>query len=593
MADLFHTNPEKLGDLLKEVDDGSIQLPDFQRGWVWDEIRIKNLLISVISNFPIGAVMMLDAENDNAKFCSVVLRNVVPTEIPPKRLLLDGQQRLTSLYQTLKYQKEVDTTDVKNKKKILKRFYYFNINEMIKDDFDEDEVIFIANEKKYRKQTGIIAGYDLTSTRHECNQDLFPTNLSLDIPEALKWSMVYTDNGRDVPKQQKWNKFFTRIVLLSSYSIPVISLTKENKKEAVCSVFENVNTGGVPLNVFELLTATFAADNFRLRQDWEERIEPELKKESKDYSAILSDVSNVDFLQSLTLLATYRRAGQAVACKRKNILDLKLDEYKALCDTVKNGYIEAAKFLIEQHIYSESLLPYGSQLVPLAAIFAESGSKANIAKNAKKIARWYWCGVFGELYGGANETRFVKDFTDVSKWINDDDADLPDTVRVSSFRADRLDEMRTKLSAAYKGVSILLLKAGAKDFIKDCLIDSISKYNSESIDIHHVFPYDYCNRVGIASNRRDSIINKAPLSYDTNRKIGGNAPSVYIAKFLDSENGDEITNSLLLSQRIDVDAIRNDDFDTYYRKRKASLISLIEQATGNTVTGKDGEEDLQ
>lgn len=179
MADLFHTNPEKLGDLLKEVDEGAIQLPDFQRGWVWDEVRIKNLLISVISNFPIGAVMMLDAGNDNAKFCSVVLRNVVSADTSPKRLLLDGQQRLTSLYQTLKYQKEVDTTDVKNKKKLLKRFYYFNINEMIKDDFDEDEVIFIANEKKYQKQTGITAGYDLTSIQQECDQDLFPINLSL------------------------------------------------------------------------------------------------------------------------------------------------------------------------------------------------------------------------------------------------------------------------------------------------------------------------------------------------------------------------------------------------------------------------------
>ena len=587
MADLFHTNPEKLGDLLKEVDDGSIQLPDFQRGWVWDEIRIRNLLISVISNFPIGAVMMLDAGNENAKFCSVVLRNVVENGISPKRLLLDGQQRLTALYQTLKYQREVDTTDVKNKKKVLKRFYYFNINEMIKNDFDEDEVIFIANEKKYQKPTGIVVGYDLRSTQQECDQDLFPTNLSLDIPKALQWSMVYTNNGTDVQKQQKWNQFFTRIVSLSSYSIPVISLTKENKKEAVCSVFENVNTGGVPLNVFELLTATFAADNFRLRQDWEERIEPELKKDSKDYCAILSDVSNVDFLQSLTLLATYRRTGQAVACKRKNILDLKIDEYKSLCDVVKGGYIEAAKFLIEQHIYSESLLPYGSQLVPLAAIFAESGNKANIAKNIKKIARWYWCGVFGELYGGANESRFVRDYSEVLNWIDNDSADLPDTIRVSSFRADRLDEMKTKLSAAYKGVSILLLKAGAKDFIKDCLIDSISKYNSENIDIHHIFPYNYCNKVGIPSDMRDSIINKAPLSYDTNRKIGGNAPSAYIAQFLDSENGVELTNALLSSQCIDIDAIRNDDFETYYRKRKACLISLIEQATGNPVTGKE------
>ena len=587
MADLFHTNPEKLGDLLKEVDESSIQLPDFQRGWVWDEIRIKSLLVSVISNFPIGAVMMLDADNENAKFCSVVLHNVINKGIVPKRLLLDGQQRLTSLYQTLKFQREVDTTDVKNKKKLLKRFYYFNINEMVKDEFDEEKVIFIANEKRLQKPTGITEAYDLTTTKKECDNDLFPANLVLDIPKTLQWSMVYTNNGTDVEKQQKWNAFFARIVALSSYSIPVISLTKENKKEAVCNVFENVNTGGVPLNVFELLTATFAAEDFRLRQDWEERIEPELKADTKDYCALLSDVSNVDFLQSLTLLATHRRTGQAVACKRKNILDLQLREYRELCDTVKNGYIEAAKFLIDQHIYAESLLPYGSQLIPLAAIFSEAGSKANVAKNIKKIARWYWCGVFGELYGGANETRFVRDFSEMLNWIENDNADVPDTIRVSSFRADRLDEMRTKNSAAYKGISVLLLKSGAKDFIKDCSIDSISKYSSQNIDIHHIFPYDYCVKAGISPDMRDSIINKAPLSYATNRTIGGFAPSKYIAKYLDFENGTEITDSLLMSQLIDIESIRNDDFDTYYRKRKFSLAGLIEQATGNKVTGAE------
>lgn len=587
MADLFHTNPEKLSDLLRAVDEGAIQLPDFQRGWVWDEIRIKNLLVSVISNFPIGAVMMLDAGTENAKFCSVVLHNVKHSSKEPSRLLLDGQQRLTALYQTLKYQNAVDTTDVKNKKKTIKRFYYFNIDEMINDDFDEENVVFIANEAKLQKQTGIIDAYDLTTTQKECDSNLFPANLSFDLSKALEWAKVYTNNGNDALKQKKWYAFYERILELSGYNIPVISLTKENKKEAVCSVFENVNTGGVPLNVFELLTATFAAENFRLRQDWEERIEPSLKNDSKDYCALLTNVSNVDFLQSLTLLATNKRIGKAVACKRKNILDLELCEYKDLCDSIRDGYIEAAKFLITQHIYTAGLLPYGSQLVPLAAIFAQAGNKVLIAKNIKKLERWYWCGVFGELYGGANETRFVKDFSEMLEWIEDDNAAIPDTIKVSVFRADRLDEMRTKNSAAYKGVSALLLKTGAKDFLYDSLIDSIAKYNSENIDIHHIFPYDYCNRTGISPAKRDSIINKAPLSYNTNRSIGGKAPSDYIVNKLDAQNGVEITNCLLLSQHIDTDAIRNDDFETFYKNRKESLVSLIAEAAGNSIIGRD------
>lgn len=585
MGELFTTNPEKLSDLLDGVQKGYIQLPDFQRGWVWDEERIKKLLVSILQHFPIGAIMMLNAGGENAKFSSVVLKNVPETNITPKRLLLDGQQRLTSLYQVLKYDGAVDTTDVR--KKELKRYYYFNILEIIKEDIDEENVVIIANENKYSKKTGTVEAYDYSTIDKECASDVFPTNLVLDITAMNHWGQVYTKQFTDPEKSQKWNLFFSKMITIASYNIPVISLTEENKKEAVCSVFENVNTGGVPLNVFELLTATFASDGYRLRQDWEERIEPELKNNMQDYNKVLKDVNNVDFLQSLTLLATSKRSGQAVACKRKHILDLELIEYKDNCNQIMNGYIEAARFLLLQNIYSNSDLPYGSQLIPMAAIFAALGTKATTAKNMDKIACWYWNGVFGEMYGGANETRFVKDFTEVINWINNDNAELPDTIKVSTFRADRLDEMKTKNSAAYKGVGALLLKNGAKDFSKGYTIDNISKYNSANIDIHHIFPKKYCEKVGISKDMCDSIINKAPISYDTNRSIGGGAPADYIAKYLDSENGIDKTNELLLTQLIEPTHIRANDFNNYYIFRKRKLIHLIEVATQKEVTGKE------
>jgi hypothetical protein len=219
----------------------------------------------------------------------------------------------------------------------------------------------------------------------------------------------------------------------------------------------------------------------------------------------------------------------------------------------------------------------------MAAIFAELGSKATKAKSMDKIATWYWNGVFGEMYGGANETRFVKDFIEVVSWINDDNAELPDTIKVSSFRADRLDEMRTKNSAAYKGVGALVLKNGAKDLSKGYTIDNITKYNSANIDIHHIFPKNYCQKNGIPKDKYDSIINKAPISYDTNRSIGGDAPSHYIKKILDKENGISITDELLKTQLIEPSYIRINDFNSYYNARKNALIKLIEQATGNKV----------
>ena len=86
------------------------------------------------------------------------------------------------------------------------------------------------------------------------------------------------------------------------YQIPVISLGKETPKEAVCRVFENVNTGGVPLTVFELVVASYSADDFELRKDWEER------KEKFFNGDILNVVTATDFLTALTLLSTYKKS---------------------------------------------------------------------------------------------------------------------------------------------------------------------------------------------------------------------------------------------------------------------------------------------
>jgi hypothetical protein len=111
------------------------------------------------------------------------------------------------------------------------------------------------------------------------------------------------------------------LMRFQTYKIPVIVLLRDTPKEAVCQVFEKVNTGGVSLTVFELVTATFAADDFQLRRDWDERA-----ARIKDKRPVLGDVDGTDFLTAVTLSSTYRRhiAGKgAVGCKRKDILKLR------------------------------------------------------------------------------------------------------------------------------------------------------------------------------------------------------------------------------------------------------------------------------
>jgi hypothetical protein len=129
---------------------------------------------------------------------------------------------------------------------------------------------------------------------------------------------------------------------------------------------------------------------------------------------------------------------------------------------VERGFVQAAKFLHMLQIYRIFDLPYQTQIIPLAAILADIGDRWEHDADRAKLVRWYWNGIFGELYGSAVESRIARDFLGVPVWLKG--GPEPSTVSETMFRADRLKTMRMRLSAAYEGVNTLLMKEGARDF---------------------------------------------------------------------------------------------------------------------------------
>lgn len=159
------------------------------------------------------------------------------------------------------------------------------------------------------------------------------------------------------------------------------------------------------------------------------------------------------------------------------------------------------------------------------------------------------------------------------------------------FRADRLKTMRMRLSAAYKGVNALLMKEGAKDFRSGQKFDH-TVFFGENVDIHHIFPRDWCKKSGITPDIYDSIINKTPLSYRTNRILGGVAPSDYLKKL---ENGDSSTPQIdsqrldkyLATHLVDPSLLRADAFELFMEDRQKRLLALIEQAMGKGASNEE------
>lgn len=585
----FDSTKTDLRKLLNEVVEGKIQLPDFQRGWVWDDEHIRSLLLSIARSFPIGAIMLLETGGE-ARFQERAVEGILlPDHLKPERLILDGQQRLTSLTQVLKLASPVLTQD--SNRRPIKRFYYFDIERALSGAQTLDEAIVgVPEDRVIRKNFGREIALDLSSREKEYEQFFFPCNR---VMESDDWE--YGLMSRYPGRMETYMKF-RKLILdeFRSYYVPVIDLKKETSKEAVCLVFEKVNTGGVPLSVFELVTASYAADNFNLRRDWYGEGKEKGRYAKLSHKALLRDIEATDFLQGVCLLYTHERqqedivegkTGKAVtpvSAKREHILSMPLSAYMRWADRFTQGLLEAEQFLRHLGFQDPKFLPYRAQIVPLSATLTMIGERWLEPKIQNSLIRWFWSGVFGELYGSASETRIALDLQGLLAWIDNPSSDPPKTVTDAVFQDTRLDSMRSRTSAAYRGLYVLIQNRGAKDFFWKAKMMELDR-NEKWIDIHHIFPKKWCLDNGIPARTFNSIVNKTAISYKANRKIGGSAPSVYLEAIQNHKSvqlDDGRMDSILKSHCIEPRLLRSDNFEDFYVARRKALLGLIEDAMG-------------
>lgn len=593
----FQTPQYKLAKLLDWVHDGTIQLPDFQRGYKWDDERIRSLLTTVMLGHPLGVIMVLQTGSDQIRFKPKPLErtNGAVATAEPDHLLLDGQQRLTSLYQALSGDGVVATKDTRGK--LFERRYYIDIAKAIGDASERDEaVVSLPVDGIVRTNFNRDIVLDVSTPDKQRAEGYFPLSLVYAQGEGTGWLFAYPDLAVA--------KTFLDDVLqpMLSYEIPAIELDKSTSKDAVATVFEKVNTGGLPLNVFELLTATFAGDrdyyeqhgtDFRLNDDWQ------ITKAALAQHPVLGGIANTDFLQGVTLLATRERnlastsaRPPAISARKEDVLKLTLEQYLRWADELRDALGWVAMFLADHHIHEPGFVPYRTQIVPLAVLRVVLGENADLHGVRARLSQWYWCGLLGELYGGSVETRFARDVEQVPAWalaaiVPDAAPSTPVTVLDANFVESRLLSLRTRLSAAYRGIYALLMAEGCKDWKYTQSFDQV-QYAALAVDIHHVFPRAWCDANGIESDLRESIINKTPLAASTNRYIGAASPASYLPKL---EKAAGVTpqqmNDLLRTHEIDPATLRAADFDGFFVARRAALLGLIEKAMG-----KEAQHDI-
>lgn len=546
------TNPRELKELLRQIHGGEAVLPDFQRNFVWDPNMTMELIISIAENYPAGSLLRI--RNTHNLFAYREFEEAPALNgTKPIYLILDGQQRLTSLYQAFYG--------------VGESRFYLNLKKLLEGKDFEDSIFYIRANHKRNKQ------YE--DFEYQAKELILPISvLKEGSGEYGKWvrkvARLQEDEKARVALEDRLDGVDASIQTIDDYRFPVVTLSDSTDAEAVCTIFETLNRTGVKLSPFELLTARFWHQNLNLRQRWADAIEK---------YPIITDFE-VDPYYSLQIVSLLAKT--APSCKRSEVLNLDKKMVEKYWDDAIEGLGQALKFLRDRcGILAPQWLPYITIMVPMAAIFARtlklSGPKVGSAHD--KISRWFWCSIYGQKYESAANSQSALDFGEVTRWI--DGGDLPESVRSFRFDPVVLRDITARQRAVYRGTIALIVRNRSYDFHSHKPL-TLEVINDNHVDDHHIFPNKYLERQGVAPRLRDCVLNHTLIDRTTNIRISDRAPSDYMAE-IQKERGNakfkELLDSHLLPSGKD-SPFWSDDFESFLNWRQDVIFREIQSVTG-------------
>lgn len=576
----FSTPSYGLSDLFARIDRGDLQLPDFQRDYSWDVDMIRSLLVTVLRGFPVGCFMALDTRNMPLRFRPRPIEGAPDTGNAPGMLLLDGQQRLTTLYHCLGGDGFVDTTDFRGRP--VRRKFYVDVRRAVEGDLVPDSAVFAVGEDgQVRSHFAPEIPGGLPDQETALQQGCIPVSALLgDDAMNLLFDLVgqVSDDNRGPAKE-----FFNSVVYpLARYSIPMIRLERGTESTGIGSIFAQANSAGLQMDVFELLTAVFSAEDpdFSFAEDW-----AKTEKTLREYPA-LDGIGRNEFLTAVALLVSARK-GRAGG-HREDVLAMSLAEYREAAKVVRVTLRESAEFLLQRCILSLSQVPYTEQIIPLAVILAlladREGRALSNTKAWDRINRWFWSGVFGELYGSAAvRNRMARDVNEVTAWVAGETDEEPKTVRDATFHEDRLLSAQPG-SPLHHGIYALFMGRGARDWRTGATFDRWS-YDQMRPHFTRIFPAGE----GVDDLRGESVVNRTPMSRRTQVIIENQTPPRYLPRvqsksLMDDDEFDEV----LATHEITPIYVLRGDFDAFFEDRRERIIGIIEYAMGKEII-RDGE----
>lgn len=512
-------------DIITKVKDGVIRIPAFQRGFVWDSDSIAFLMDSIYKEYPFGTIQLwrtrekLRTEKKLGPFEIFQRDDQYPIDY-----VLDGQQRITSIFGV--FQTDIQLPD--------------NIENPFKIYFD-----YKADHNLQDSQFFALADKDVDASKH------FPLNVLFD---AVKYRQATNGlSNEDIIKIDKLQAIFKEA------KIPIQTL-ETNDKSKVSIVFERINRKGIPLDNYQLLSAWTWSEDFDLQNKFQE-----LADELQPYG--FEEVGgNVNLLLRIcsAILSNDGSAGALINMNGATVRD-RFDE-------ILNGVKGSIDFL-NTNLKVEKLenLPYNNVLIPLSVFFSNPGNQHLNYNDAQRqvLEKWFWRSCFSRRYSAGILRALNKDIEEVVKLKRNQPTDL------ASFPANVTADFFTKniftMSAVNTKTFILMLAQNApRSFITGSPITLntvLKEYNRN--EFHHVYPKAFLRNQNDINYNDSCLANFCFMSRADNRRLGGDAPSVYRQHMI-------VDSKPILDTAFIEDVILfGDDYNRFIEDRTSKLLQNV------------------
>ncbi len=559
-----------LTELIDQLRQGRLALPQFQRNFVWSRDDIADLFASILSGHYIGSFLMLRTDPENHPFAVRPLQGVpiASEEIRCDALILDGQQRLTAVHYGL-YAPDIA---VKNTKYPYR--FFLSLDAL---DGELEDAIFSERadrcgslcELSTQYAERVLALTDLRNWDDWANryEDWL---LEQDPSKAAFWEQ--RNKVRPV-----WKSVLDRF---GRFQIPVIDLPRvsEGDQEGlsqVCTIFEKINTSGVRLSVFDLLTARLYVYGIDLHRLWEDALDShsELSRfcadDTTDYSTLI--LRTVGLLRSLEV-------------KSKTLINLCPEGFEDDWRSAAEATEWALRRLSATNddgfgVFDIKWLPYSTMIPVAAAVLRRIRDGRAGADAYELLSRWYWAAVFTERYGGAVESTTYRDYADIIRALEEPEFE-PEFEAVARRQLAEtgfslLDVGRQ--NAAYKGTMCLVAKQGAKDFRTG---DSIEFHE---LDDHHIFPQAFMRELVDRGGKRlhsdssiNAVVNRTLISSQTNKQISRMRPSEYLRAIIPHDKRQQILKSHFIGSDGEA-AMTEDDYDRLALARDEEIVARVRE----------------